>query len=143
MRIELAKDFFVEVSEETVKNDIDLRVRLYLNEVRKAIEVARASEFNSEGYRKAVAVADKLSQGWEGEGVCTGLLDYCAYDENYRHLWKECYELYNEMNIVEHYKYKERYEAEFLEYASHKDEPDFDWGFYSDWHKDIYGYRPR
>lgn len=31
----------------------------------------------------------------------------------------------------------------FLEYESHMDEPDFDWSFYSDWHKDMYGYRPR
>lgn len=33
--------------------------------------------------------------------------------------------------------------ADFLEYKSHMGEPDFDWGFYSDWHKDIYGFRPR
>ena len=33
-------------------------------------------------------------------------------------------------------------ERAFHEYASHKDEPDFDWDFYSDWHKDIYGCRP-
>ena len=31
----------------------------------------------------------------------------------------------------------------FIEYQSHMDEPDFDWDFYSDWHKDMYGYRPR
>ena len=31
----------------------------------------------------------------------------------------------------------------FLEYQSHMDEDDFDWDFYSDWHKDMYGYRPR
>ena len=34
-------------------------------------------------------------------------------------------------------------ERKFHEYCTHMDEPDFDWGFYSDWHKDIYGYRPR
>ena len=31
----------------------------------------------------------------------------------------------------------------FQEYQSHMGEPDFDWDFYSDWHKDMYGYRPR
>lgn len=31
----------------------------------------------------------------------------------------------------------------FLEYKSHMNEPDFDWDFYSDWHKDMYGFRPR
>ena len=32
--------------------------------------------------------------------------------------------------------------SDFLEYASHMNEPDFDWDFYSDWHKDMYGFRP-
>ena len=31
----------------------------------------------------------------------------------------------------------------FHEYESHMDEPNFDWDFYSDWHKDMYGFRPR
>ena len=31
----------------------------------------------------------------------------------------------------------------FNEYRSHMDEPDFNWDFYSDWHKDMYGFRPR
>ena len=31
----------------------------------------------------------------------------------------------------------------FREYQSHMNEPDFDWDFYSDWHKDMYGFRPR
>ena len=32
---------------------------------------------------------------------------------------------------------------DFLEYQSHMGEPNFDWSFYSDWHKDMYGFRPR
>jgi hypothetical protein len=31
----------------------------------------------------------------------------------------------------------------FREYQSHMNEPNFDWDFYSDWHKDMYGFRPR
>lgn len=31
----------------------------------------------------------------------------------------------------------------FHEYEKHMNEPDFDWDFYSDWHKDIFGFRPR
>lgn len=31
----------------------------------------------------------------------------------------------------------------FCEYQSHMGEPDFNWDFYSDWHKDMYGFRPR
>ena len=38
--------------------------------------------------------------------------------------------------------YRDYAEADFLEYASHKNEPDFNWDYYSDWHKDLYGFRP-
>lgn len=34
-------------------------------------------------------------------------------------------------------------ERELHEYAKHMNEPDFDWDYYSDWHKDVYGFRPR
>lgn len=27
-------------------------------------------------------------------------------------------------------------------YDEHHNDPDFDWGYYSDWHKDLFGYRP-
>ena len=47
------------------------------------------------------------------------------------------------LSNADHIAYREYAEADFLEYAKHKDEPDFDWGYYSDWHKDIYGFRPR
>lgn len=53
------------------------------------------------------------------------------------------YNLYKEVNAIEDKLYRDYAEADFLEYAKHKNEDGFDWGFYSDWHKDIYGYRPR
>ena len=31
----------------------------------------------------------------------------------------------------------------FKAYEKRMNEPDFDWDFYSDWHKDMYGFRPR
>lgn len=53
------------------------------------------------------------------------------------------YDMYNRVHIAEDIAYREYAEKDFLEYASHKGEDDFDWDFYSDWHKDIYGFRPR
>ena len=41
------------------------------------------------------------------------------------------------------HKYYEENIGKFREFESHKNEPDFDWDFYSDWHKDLFGYRPR
>ena len=47
---------------------------------------------------------------------------------------------------IQHYWHEKYYYDNidaFLEYQSHMGEHDFDWGFYSDWHKDMYGFRPR
>ena len=64
-------------------------------------------------------------------------------DTWYTDLHEAVYDLYKRETCLSNMAYRNRYEAELIEYASHKDEPDFDWGFYSDWHKDVYGYRPR
>lgn len=57
--------------------------------------------------------------------------------------WKEIIEdMYWELDYIEDKAYRNRYMDDFLEYQSHMDEPDFDWDFYSDWHKDMYGFRP-
>lgn len=50
--------------------------------------------------------------------------------------------LYWELNAYEDKRYYDYAIADFREYAKHKGEPDFDWNYYSDWHKDIYGFRP-
>jgi hypothetical protein len=46
------------------------------------------------------------------------------------------------LHEVEDEEYYEENIEKFREYESHMNEPDFDWDFYSDWHKDMYGYRP-
>ena len=143
MRIELAKDFFVEVSEETIKNDLATRVYLYLAEVRKSLKVMKSAAYNSEEYNNAYHACDRLSRGWDGEGYGTGLLDYCAYNSDYEMFYNEVYNLYMERHAISQSRYREENLADFLEYESHKDEEGFDWDFYSDWHKDMYGYRPR
>lgn len=43
---------------------------------------------------------------------------------------------------VENEEYREENMAEFKAYEARMNEPDFDWGYYSDWHKDMFGYRP-
>ena len=44
-------------------------------------------------------------------------------------------------HYYDHKYYEDNIDA-FLEYKSHMGEPNFDWDFYSDWHKDMYGFRP-
>lgn len=46
------------------------------------------------------------------------------------------------LHEVEDEEYYEENIEKFREYESHMNEPDFDWDFYSDWHKDMFGYRP-
>jgi hypothetical protein len=151
MTVEISKDFFVEVSEDSIANDVTLRVRLYFLEVRKAIEIMKSSTYNSDEYNKAYHVGDKFYSGWEGEGVMTGLMDYCNYNEAYEHLEDECYKLWSEYRDVADAKYREAYEDKFL--AFERKNVDYakglwigseeDYQFYSDWSKDMYGYRKR
>lgn len=70
-------------------------------------------------------------------------LDRASYESRFECFYNDCYHDYFLLCAIEEEKYREYAEADFLEYASHKNEPNFDWGYYSDWHKDLYGFRPR
>lgn len=62
------------------------------------------------------------------------------------HMWDgedDWDEAFWELANVEHDAYYEHNIGKFNEYCTHMDEPDFDWDFYSDWHKDLFGFRPR
>lgn len=50
--------------------------------------------------------------------------------------------LYWEISCFYDQEFYNRTIDDFREYCTHKDEPDFDWSFYSDWHKDLFGFRP-
>lgn len=56
--------------------------------------------------------------------------------------WDEAYEIYNTLRYIEDEEYREKNMAEFKAYEARMNEPDFDWDYYSDWHKDMFGYRP-
>lgn len=56
--------------------------------------------------------------------------------------FSDFYDLYCTISRVEDDEYREENMDSFREFESHMHEPDFDWGFYSDWHKDMFGYRP-
>ena len=71
------------------------------------------------------------------------LMDAVNYDDEYEMYYDLVSNYYWLEHSVSSEAYRQYAEADFLEYASHKNEPDFDWDFYSDWHKDIYGFRPR
>ena len=64
--------------------------------------------------------------------------------------WADAYIEYNDCNAVLDERYVEENQAAFdAFYAEHIEgksweeiDPE-DWGFYSDWHKDMYGFRPK
>ena len=64
--------------------------------------------------------------------------------------WSETYSEYSKLSSVLDERYREenqeKFDAFYAEHIEGKswDEIDpEDWGFYSDWHKDMYGFRPR
>lgn len=72
-------------------------------------------------------------------GLYNAISKHLDADDN----WDIWYPLYQELNYVEHEAYYDSNIDKFNEYCTHMNEPDFDWGFYSDWHKDLFGFRPR
>lgn len=137
--IEVVKDFFVELDETTVEG----RVYVFMENARKALETMRNSAYDSDEYKKAYHSMDVFSYGWEGEGYGTGLLDHAAYVDAYKPFWKPLYALYCERDAIESENYRRRYEREFLERFKNGMPSDDELDFLSDWHKDLYGYRPR
>ena len=69
---------------------------------------------------------------------CTDILDQQNCDD----MWSHVYNCYCRLTSIEDEEYREANMAEFKAYEARMNEPDFDWGYYSDWHKDMFGYRP-
>lgn len=69
------------------------------------------------------------------------MLDYCMYEDP-NNLWDVVYASYLILSQIEDEEYREANMADFRAYEAKMYEPDFDWSFYSDWHKDMFGYRP-
>lgn len=57
--------------------------------------------------------------------------------------WEAAYEVYSDIRCLEDNEYYEANIDAFRAYEAKMGEPDFDWDFYSDWHKDMFGFRPR
>ena len=57
-------------------------------------------------------------------------------------LWDACYQIFCWYNAVDDDEYREENMEAFKAYEAKMGEPDFDWDYYSDWHKDMFGYRP-
>ena len=64
--------------------------------------------------------------------------------------WDEAYAEYEKLSAILDERYREenqeKFNAFYAEHIEGKEWEDIDpeiWGFYSDWHKDMYGFRPR
>lgn len=74
------------------------------------------------------------------------ILELGCFGEN----WDEAYEEYGRLNAVLDERFREECQQEFdAFYAKHIEGRSWEeidpeaWGFYSDWHKDMYGFRPK
>lgn len=91
-----------------------------------------------------VAMPYKEVSGYSAvHSAITEVLDASYYEAEFKPYRDMVWKAYCKLDDCEDEAYRRYAEADFLEYASHKDEPSFDWDFYSDWHKDLYGFRPR
>lgn len=69
------------------------------------------------------------------------ILDSIMYNDP-DNRWDEVYVYHNLIESVIDDIYREENMESFRAYEQRMNEPDFDWGYYSDWHKDMFGYRP-
>lgn len=110
----------------SVSVELSIPSRVSLEWVENNINLLNALSPKSAEY-KAIKVA-----------MIDGLDSVMAKAGDNDRLWLKAYSLLDEV----HYYDNIESEREFHEYAKHMNEPDFDWNYYSDWHKDIYGFRP-
>lgn len=68
---------------------------------------------------------------------CSHILDMQDMDN-----WDRTYGCYKKLCAIEDEEYRAENMDAFKAYEARMNEPDFDWGYYSDWHKDMFGYRP-
>lgn len=117
------KGFVFEVES---KDAIDYFTAVQCTEIMKTHDYL--SKESTEAYHKAYEIASDYM-----DKIAYGLIesDY-PFDQ-----------LYWYISRLEHEQYFEHSIDDFREYCTHMDEPDFDWDFYSDWHKDLFGHRPR
>lgn len=104
----------------------------------QVLDVLQSANDRIQAIKNGVAYNELPQFKWS---QCSDLMrefDYGVNPALYRALW----DAWQEEDSWDSQAYRDYAEADFLEYASHKNEPDFDWDFYSDWHKDLYGFRP-
>lgn len=78
----------------------------------------------------------------------TEILDATMYESG--KVWHKAYSEYEELNAILDERYREENQAAFNAfYAEHIEGKSWEeidpenWQFYSDWHKDMYGFRPK
>lgn len=82
----------------------------------------------------------KMDRAWRNEllGRCTAILERQEMNEE----WDIAYACYSSLCAIEDEEYRAENMDAFKAYEARMGEPDFDWSYYSDWHKDMFGYRP-
>ena len=104
----------------------------------QVLDVLQSAENRIQAIKNGVAYNELPEFKWS---QCDDLMREFDYGVNPA-LYRVLRNAWREEDSWDNQAYRDYAEADFREYASHKNEPDFDWDFYSDWHKDLYGFRP-
>ena len=103
-------------------------------------EINKADKFNAtEEKLKQMSQADRDVLRREAEDVMDA---YDSYDTSAKALYESAEACYWRICRVEDALYREENMADFRAYEMRMMEPEFDWEYYSDWHKEMFGYRP-
>lgn len=86
---------------------------------------------------EAIKAMDKAERG-----NLKNELNIALFGAEFGDEWSAVYNVYESLNYIEDEEYREENMEAFKAYEARMHEPDFDWSYYSDWHKDMFGYRP-
>lgn len=117
-----------------VYDKVFIEVLTAINEVEEALKVMKANDFSSRAYSDAYHNAYHSIED---------VLEKTDYQKAYKPYYNLVLDSYRLLNAQEHRDFYNASIEDFVEYKSHKNEDDFDWDYYSDWHKDLFGFRPR
>jgi len=121
----------------TTSNPVLIEVMSALQTINASIAIIRVAPYESKEFTEAYHAAEKLLYGVDS------LMHKCSVVKAYKAYEALVSDAFWDFDAVYDRAYRNYAMADFREYESHMNEPDFDWSFYSDWHKDIFGYRPR
>jgi hypothetical protein len=126
-----AKDYLLEYKR------IDARVRILQAEVEKLRADAEGMSINLDGMPRSSGKSDKIAR------LAIQLASYeTQLADELSHLWSKRMEIVEELSKLKNPKHFTILHSKYIEGKTWEEIDQDTWGWYSDWHKEVFGYRP-